>query len=181
MSGEPHAPRRFPVAQLRDGENQTTTSHHASVLRSPRFRHRRRVCPRHSLLRLQGRVAAPQKPSASSREVGTDVLGALLRRRRVAFQNGRKFRHLLPHDLAGLKFYGRACWNDEAAAGLIGVTADTRLGQFDFENAEVTQFHGVALREGVGDVIEGPLDNIEYLMLNQAGFVADLNDEFPFR
>ena len=101
--------------------------------------------------------------------------------RRFALQDGGELRHFLAHDLAGLEFHRGARRNDKAAARLIRVAADTRLGEFNFEDAEVTQFDRIALSECVGDVIERSLDDVEDLVLDQACLVADFNDEFPFR
>jgi hypothetical protein len=50
---------------------------------------------------------------------------------------------------------------------VIRIAPDARLGQAHLEDAEVAQFHSVALGEGVGDVIERALDNVEDLMLHQ--------------
>ena len=99
----------------------------------------------------------------------------------AAFEDGGEFGDFLAHHLSGLELDGGALGDDEAAAGLVGVAAHAGFGEADFEDAEVTQFDGVALGEGVGDMVEGALDDIEYLMLNQIGFAADAHDEFAFR
>ena len=98
-----------------------------------------------------------------------------------ALQDRRQLCDFLPHDLAGLEFDGRARRDDEAASRLVRVAAHTRLGELDFEDSEVSQLHGITLREGIGDVIERSLHDIEDLVLDQACFVTDFNDEFPFR
>ena len=123
-----------------------------------------------------------------SRELDDRHAAAEIRRRerlslgrRFALHDRRKLCDFLPHDLAGLEFNRGPSRNDKAASRLIRVAAHTWLGEFDFEDAEVSQFDRISLRESVGDVVERPLDNIENLVLDQAGFVADFNDEFPFR
>ena len=92
-----------------------------------------------------------------------------------------KFRDFLPHNFAGLEFHGRSRRNHEAAAGLIRIATDPRLREFDLEDAEVAKFHGIALCQCIGDVIQRLLDDFEDLVLDQACFVTYFNDEFPFR
>src|SRR4030095_12545414 len=84
---------------------------------------------------------------------------------RFALQHRRKLGDLLAHDLAGLELHCRSRRDDEAAARLVRVAANPGFGEFDFQNAEVSEFHSVTLREGVGDVIERPLDDVEDLVL----------------
>jgi hypothetical protein len=61
--------------------------------------------------------------------------------------------------------------------GAIGVAADAGLAEFDLEDAEVAELHGLALREALGEMIERALDDVEDILLHHAGFVADANDQ----
>ena len=101
--------------------------------------------------------------------------------RSFALQDRGKFRHFLAHDLAGLEFNGGTRGDDKTAPRLVWIAADTWFSEFDLEDTEVSQLHSITLSEGIGDVIERPLDDIENLVLDQACFVTDFNDEFPFR
>jgi hypothetical protein len=109
------------------------------------------------------------------------IFGLALFCRGLAFEHSRELRNLLAHDFAGLELHRCSRRNDEAAAGLVRITTDPGLGEFDFKDAEVAQFDSVALCKSIGDVIERPLDDFEDLVLDQACFVTDFNDEFPFR
>ena len=54
-----------------------------------------------------------------------------------------------------------------SVSGLFGIAADARLADFDFEDAEVAQFHLVALGQRFGDVVEGFLHHVENLLLTK--------------
>ena len=67
-----------------------------------------------------------------------------------------------------------------SVSGLFGLRPDARLADLDFKDAEVAQFHLVALGERLGDVIEGFLHHVKNLLLDEAGFVADADDKVAF-
>ena len=82
----------------------------------------------------------------------------------------------MPHNFTRFKLHGRTRRNDEAASRLIGIATDARSREPHFEHAEVAEFHGIAIGERIGNVIERALHHVENLRLNQPRFVADLND-----
>ena len=92
----------------------------------------------------------------------------------------REFLDTLAHDLAGLEFYGRTRRNHEAAARFIWIAADARLRQPGLKHAEIAEFDRHVIRETVRDMIECPLDHLEYVMLDHAGLVADRDDDVSF-
>ena len=108
-------------------------------------------------------------PNAASRSQG-------LRQPRF----GREFEHVGPHFLAGLEFHHGAGGNGHVGFRRVGIAADARLADFDLEDAEVAQFHLVALGERLGDVIERFLHHVEHLLLDEAGFIADANNQVTF-
>ena len=67
-----------------------------------------------------------------------------------------------------------------SVSGLFGLRPDARLADFDFKDAEVAQFHLVALGERLGDVVQCFLHHVENLLLAEAGFVADADDQVAF-
>ena len=66
------------------------------------------------------------------------------------------------------------------AAGLVWISADTRLRQFDLEDTEVAQFYVIALGKCLDDMIQRALNHVEHLVLNEAGFIADAYYDFAF-
>ena len=61
--------------------------------------------------------------------------------------------------------------------GLFRIAADSLFGWAGLEDAEVAEFHAAPGCERFGDGIEGVLDDGENLLLNEAGFFGDRNDE----
>lgn len=96
-------------------------------------------------------------------------------------QDGGKLRDFLPHDFSGLEFHCGPRRNDEAAPRLIRIPANPRLGQADFEDAEIAQLDRVSVGECIGDLVKRALHDIEHLLLHHPGVVTDLNYKIPFR
>src|SRR4029077_20856908 len=92
-----------------------------------------------------------------------------------------QFFDALSHNLAGLKFHGRARWNDETATRLIWVSSHPRLGQSRLENSKVAQFDRNVVGQTVSNFVEGTLDNVEDLVLHHSGLVANRNHDVAFR
>jgi hypothetical protein len=86
----------------------------------------------------------------------------------------------LAHDFSGLEFHGGAGRDDDIVFGFVGIATDAGFGEADFENAEVAEFDIAAGGEGVGDAVEGHLDDTENILLGESGFFADLHYQIPF-
>lgn len=63
---------------------------------------------------------------------------------------------------------------------LVRVAANFGLPNLYNEHAEIAELDLVALGQRFGDVIQGLLNHIQDLVLNQPGFLVDANDEFAF-
>jgi len=70
---------------------------------------------------------------------------ALLRHSRLALHSRGKLCDLLSHDLPGLELDGRPRGDDKAASRLVWIAANPGLREFDLEDAEVAQFHGISV------------------------------------
>src|SRR5215207_1943206 len=86
--------------------------------------------------------------------------------------------HPLLHDLARLKLHRRSSRNDEMTARLVRVATDARLGEFHLKHAEIAQLDVVPICKRLNNLIESPLDDLKYLVLNQPSFVADAHNNF---
>lgn len=86
---------------------------------------------------------------------------------------GRELDHRLAHFLAGLELHHGALRDGHVRLRRIGIAAHAGLAHLHFKHAEVTQLHLLACGEGGGDVVEGFLDDIQNLLLDEASFVAD--------
>ena len=93
---------------------------------------------------------------------------------------GREFQDRLPHFFAGLEFDDRALRNGNVRAGVVWISAHARFADLDFEDTEVSQFDLSALGHRFGDVVESLLHDIQHLLLDQIGFVADADDKVSF-
>src|SRR4029077_7843762 len=91
-----------------------------------------------------------------------------------------KFLNSLPHDLSGFELDRCPRWNDEAAARLVWIAADPRLGQPGLKNPKITQLHSYIVSQAVGNVIERSLDHIENLMLYHSCLIANGDDDVSF-
>jgi len=80
-----------------------------------------------------------------------------------------------------LEFFARLELNDGAGRdddiffGLIRVPSDAGFPHLDFEDAEVTEFDGLALRHALGEAVEQLLNDLHYVLLDLPRFVADAN------
>ena len=86
----------------------------------------------------------------------------------------------LAHYLAGLELHRGTRRNRHVDVWLVRVPADPGTSQAYLKHSEVTKLHAVSLGEGIGDVIERALDDIEDIALDESGLVADGNDEVAF-
>jgi hypothetical protein len=89
-------------------------------------------------------------------------------------------KNALAHDFSGFEFNRRAGRNDHIVFGFVGVAADTGFGESDFENTEVAELDIAAGGEGIGDAVEGELDDTENFLLGESGLFADLHYQIPF-
>lgn len=93
---------------------------------------------------------------------------------------GREFQDRLSHFFAGLEFDHGALRNRNVRARIVWISAHAGFADFDFKDTEVSQFDLSALGHRFGDVVKGLLDDIQHLLLDQIGFVADANDKVSF-
>ena len=78
---------------------------------------------------------------------------------------------------AGAEFDHGAFRNDDFIAGIAGVAAFAALADFDFKNTEVTQFDVTSFNKFLSDVVQGHLDDIGDITLNDSGFFGDFDNE----
>lgn len=81
----------------------------------------------------------------------------------------------LSHFLAGLEFNDRSRRDADIHLRRIGVSANARFPDLDLEDPEITQFDRLSLRDRVGNIVKGLLHDLQDLLLNQTGLVADPN------
>src|SRR5262249_51935414 len=62
----------------------------------------------------------------------------------------------------------------------VRIATNPRLAHFDFKNAEVAQLDLLAFSQGLGDVIERFLHDIQDLLLNQSRLLTDANHQVAF-
>ncbi len=93
-----------------------------------------------------------------------------------SFGNEDGFPHLLP----GLELDHGARRDGYVGFRRVGIPSDTRLAQLHFEHSEVSEFNSLAFGNGFTDVIEGLLDYIKHLLLNEACLIADADYEVSF-
>ena len=72
---------------------------------------------------------------------------------------------------AGAEFHNGTFRDGDFIGGLVGVAALAALADFDFENAEVTQFDIVSGDQFTGDAVEGTLNNISHIALDRKSVV----------
>jgi hypothetical protein len=63
---------------------------------------------------------------------------------------------------------------------LIWISADARFGQSRLEDSEVAELNRDVVGQTVSDLVERTLDNIEDLMLDHSGLIADRNYDVAF-
>src|SRR2546429_9238835 len=102
-------------------------------------------------------------------------LGCLSGRLRASV--GREFEHRFAHFFAGLELDHRARRDADGVCRSVRIQANAGLAHFDFEYPKVSQFNFFSLSNSFGDVIESLLDDVEDALLNQAGLVADADDQ----
>lgn len=96
-------------------------------------------------------------------------------------ENIRELRNLLLHDLSALEFDRGTGRDYELASRHVWVPSHPRLRQLHLKNSEIAQFHRVAICKAGGDMVKGPLYDIENLVLHQSGFIADFYNEVSLR
>lgn len=89
-------------------------------------------------------------------------------------------KNALAHDFAGFELHRRTGGDHHIIFGLVRVAADAGFGQADFENTEVAEFDIATGGEGVGDAVEGELDDAENFLLGESRLFADLHYQIPF-
>ena len=99
---------------------------------------------------------------------------------RSFFQLARKLLHSLTHHFARLELYSGSGRDDKTAARLVRISPYTRLGQARLEYAEIAQLHRNVIGQAVGNLVEGALNHIEYLVLDFARLVTDGDDNVSF-
>jgi len=87
---------------------------------------------------------------------------------------------VLAHFLAGLELDDRAGRDGHIPGRGVGVPPNPRLANLHLEDPEVAQLDGFAPGERVGDVVQGFLNHGQHLLLDEAGFLADAEDEVAF-
>jgi hypothetical protein len=98
----------------------------------------------------------------------------------IALSVWRQFKNGLTHFLARLELDYGPPRNRNIGFRLIWVPSDARFAHFDFKDAEITQFDGLAGSNGGGDVVESLLHHIQDLLLNEARFFTDADYEITF-
>jgi hypothetical protein len=63
---------------------------------------------------------------------------------------------------------------------LIWVSTDTGFGQPGLKNSKIAQLDRHIVGQTVSDLVQRPLDNIEDLMLDHSGLIADRNYDVAF-
>ena len=89
------------------------------------------------------------------------------------FHLARKLLDPLAHDFPRFELHRCPGRDDETAAGLVGIAADTRFRKARLENAEIAQFHGYVARQAVGDLVQSFLNDLKDLVLHHSGLIAD--------
>ncbi len=85
--------------------------------------------------------------------------------------------HALGHDPARFEFHYCARGDDDFLVGFLRIAADSLFREAGLEDAEVAKFHAAPGGKRISDGIEGVLDDGKNLLLNEAGFFGDRNDE----
>ena len=86
----------------------------------------------------------------------------------------------LTHHLPGFKFDGGPGWNDNIFLWFVGIPADAGFGQLHFKDPKITKLNFAAMGEGIRDHIQGSLQHVKHLRLNQSCFFADGGDNVFF-
>jgi hypothetical protein len=94
---------------------------------------------------------------------------------------GGALENALTHDFSGFEFHDRARGYDDFLIGFLRVAADALLGECGAEHAELAQFHAAPGCERLGDSIKSELDDIKDILLDEAGFFGDCDDEIALR
>jgi hypothetical protein len=93
---------------------------------------------------------------------------------------GRQLQNFRAHFFAGAEFDGSAGRNGYIIFGLVWIAPDARLADFHLKNTEIPEFDLVVLGQSLGNVIEGFLHHVKYLLLSQVRFFADSRNQMPF-
>jgi hypothetical protein len=106
--------------------------------------------------------------------------GNFIQLRKLTEVGGVEFLNLFFEFFTGAEFDHGTLRNDNFVFGVAGVAALAALADFDFENAEVTQFDIVSGDQFTGDAVEGTLNNIGHIALDDSGFFSDFDNEVTF-
>jgi hypothetical protein len=87
----------------------------------------------------------------------------------------------LPHNLSRFEFNRSSRGDFEAAAWLIGITADSFPRQAHFEDPKIPELDVFSPGQVIRDQIERPLDYFENLVLDHSGIVTNPYNDLPFR
>ena len=121
-------------------------------------------------------LAPEEAPEEAPRDASEAELSAV----RLSLKHGRELGNLLPHDFPRLKFDGRAGRNDEGTPRFVGIAPNPGSRQTHLQNAKVTQFDILPLREGLYHKVQGLLDDILNPGLRQTGLAADADNQISF-
>jgi len=86
---------------------------------------------------------------------------------------GREFQHLVAHLLAGFELHHGPGRDANVPFGSVRVSSDPCLADFDLEDAEIPEFHGLPVADGFSDDFQGPLHDFGHVLLDQSGLAAD--------
>jgi hypothetical protein len=92
-----------------------------------------------------------------------------------------KLHDLRFHFLAGLELDDSAGRNGHIVLGAIRIAADARLAELDLEDTKITKLDGLPIGETFGQMIQRALDDVQHVLLNHSGLVADAYDKVAFR
>ena len=96
------------------------------------------------------------------------------------FHLARKLLDPLAHDFPRFELHCCPGRDDETAARLVGIAADTRFRKARLEDAEIAQFNGYVACQAVGDLVQSFLNDLKDLVLHHSGLIADRHDDVAF-
>lgn len=109
---------------------------------------------------------------------GGAVPGGFRKAARILLREfGGSFENALAHDVSGLEFDDRSRGNDHFLFRFLGIATDALLGEAGSKNTELPEFDALPVCQGIGDSVEGQLNDGKYILLDETGLFGDCNNE----